>query len=163
MIYGLISECSYTIIIFTNQAGIRIETGATRLINFKIKVAAVLSKLDIPLTLYGATENDMYRKPRLGMWNEMVEDYDLDVHGVVKDESFLIGDAAGREGDHSASDRYAGQAIQLLYPNAEQSIRITIKALCSKHWYQVLYARGILSWAAGKAYEGCNIRSHDFT
>lgn len=39
------------------------------------------------------------------MWDEMVDDYDLDVHGVDKENSFLVGDAAGREGDFSASDK----------------------------------------------------------
>lgn len=40
------------------------------------------------------------------MWHELVEDYDLDVHGTDKGNSFLVGDAAGRHGDHSAVDRF---------------------------------------------------------
>lgn len=40
------------------------------------------------------------------MWDEMIDDYDIDVHGLNKEESFFVGDAAGREGDFSATDRY---------------------------------------------------------
>jgi len=94
------------VIIFTNQGGIKLDKPGSKLDIFKLKAAAILSALDIPLTLYGATENDKYRKPRAGMWDEMVDDYDTDIHGVNKEASFLVGDAAGRAGDFSASDRY---------------------------------------------------------
>ena len=50
------------------------------------------------------------------MWDEMVDDYDIDIHGVNKDESFLVGDAAGRDGDHSASDRCAFHISFPFYP-----------------------------------------------
>ena len=76
------------------------------LTNFKERAAAVLNDLEIPLSVYAATENDEYRKPRLGMWSEFVEDYDLDVTGVDLAQSFFVGDAAGRPGDHSQVDRY---------------------------------------------------------
>jgi len=94
------------VIIFTNQGGIKLDKPGSKLDIFKLKVVSILSILDIPLTLYGATENDKYRKPRSGMWDEMVGDYDIDVHGVDKEASFFVGDAAGRDGDFSASDRY---------------------------------------------------------
>lgn len=42
----------------------------------------------------------------MGMWSEFVEDYDLDVTGVDLAQSFFVGDAAGRPGDHSQVDRY---------------------------------------------------------
>lgn len=99
-------QCRYTVVIFTNQGGIKLDKPDAKLNTFKLKIAAILSTLDIPLTLYAATENDKYRKPRGGMWDEMVDDYDLDVCSVNKEESFLVGDAAGRDGDFSASDRY---------------------------------------------------------
>jgi bifunctional polynucleotide phosphatase/kinase len=73
---------------------------------FKLKVASILDELDIPLSLYAATEKDKFRKPRIEMWEEMLDDYDLDVHGVDLKDSYLVGDAAGRKGDFSDSDRY---------------------------------------------------------
>lgn len=64
-----------------------------------------MNDLDVPLSVYAATESDEYRKPRLGMWREFLDDYDLDVSGVDLNSSFFVGDAAGRPGDHSQVDR----------------------------------------------------------
>lgn len=42
----------------------------------------------------------------MGMWRELVEDYDLDVDDSLDlQSSFFVGDAAGRPGDHSSCDR----------------------------------------------------------
>jgi bifunctional polynucleotide phosphatase/kinase len=73
---------------------------------FKTRVEIVLGQLDLPLNIYAATERDKYRKPRVGMWTEMLEDYDLDFdESVDLAGSFLVGDAAGRPGDFACSDR----------------------------------------------------------
>lgn len=72
---------------------------------FKQKLISIMRDLEIPLSVYAATTDAEYRKPRPGMWHEFVDDYDLDVIGVDKDKSFFVGDAAGRPGDHSAADR----------------------------------------------------------
>lgn len=72
---------------------------------FKQKLTAMMHDLEIPLSVYAATTDPEYRKPRLGMWHEFQDDFDLDVHGVDKQASFFVGDAAGRPGDHSAADR----------------------------------------------------------
>ena len=105
----------YTIIIFTNQGGIKLDKGGAKLDIFKLKATAVLTNLDVPLTLYAATENDGYRKPRTGMWVEMLDDYDIDIHGFNKEDSILVGDAAGRDGDFSASDRCSFSSLWLLF------------------------------------------------
>lgn len=97
--------------IISNQGGISFKAEAkppkqTRLTIFKTKASAVLTQLDIPITLLAATENDIYRKPRTGMWNELIDDYNLNVgEGVDLENSFFVGDAAGRPEDHSAVDR----------------------------------------------------------
>jgi bifunctional polynucleotide phosphatase/kinase len=65
-----------------------------------------MKQLDIPLSIYAATQYDEFRKPRPGMWKEIMEDYDLEVEERLdKEVSFFVGDAAGRAGDHSCSDR----------------------------------------------------------
>ena len=64
-----------------------------------------MTQLEIPISVYAATTDSEYRKPRLGMWREFIDDYDLDVSGVDLAKSFFVGDAAGRLGDHSAVDR----------------------------------------------------------
>ena len=76
------------------------------LTNFKERTAAVMEKLDIPISVYAATEDDGYRKPRTGMWKEYLDDQDFDVEGVDLQGSIFVGDAAGRPRDHSQVDRY---------------------------------------------------------
>lgn len=98
----------YQVVVVSNQKQISLKKGATEsksYNNFKEKVTAVLNDLDVPLSVYAATESDEYRKPRLGMWREFLEDYDLDVSGVDLKSSFFVGDAAGRPRDHSQVDR----------------------------------------------------------
>lgn len=94
--------------ILSNQAGLAFKSDskkkkpdpkkANRLSVFKTKVSAALSQLGIAeITLYAATEYDIFRKPRPGMWKEMIEDYDLDdAEGIDLENSFFVGDAAGR-------------------------------------------------------------------
>lgn len=73
---------------------------------FKEKATAVMTQLEIPVSVYAATADGEYRKPRMGMWREFLDDYDLDVAGVDLPGSVFVGDAAGRPGDHSTVDRY---------------------------------------------------------
>ncbi|BCR83768.1 putative DNA 3'-phosphatase Tpp1 [Aspergillus chevalieri] len=98
----------YQVVVVSNQKQISLKKGAAEsksYNNFKEKVTAVMNDLDVPLSVYAATESDEYRKPRLGMWREFLDDYDLDVSGVDLNSSFFVGDAAGRPGDHSQVDR----------------------------------------------------------
>jgi bifunctional polynucleotide phosphatase/kinase len=76
-------------------------------------VSAVFNQLDLPISIYAATGKDLYRKPRTGMWKELLQDYDLSVpNNVDLDNSFFVGDAGGRVAgvglvkDFSSSDRY---------------------------------------------------------
>lgn len=121
----------YLVAVLSNQGGIRLvprpdsksqKADLHRLADFKTKVGAVMSQLEIPLSIYAATENDHYRKPRIGMWKELLEDHDLELSGAVDlEKSFFVGDAGGRakEGkvpaDFSCSDRYADFAIARIY------------------------------------------------
>lgn len=110
---------SYLMVIISNQGGISlrsdpktVKSDQKRLSDFKAKVSLVLAELDFPIALYAATARDQFRKPRTGMWHELLEDLDLDVgDGPDLAASFFIGDAGGRQatkgdkGDHSCSDR----------------------------------------------------------
>ncbi|KAI2788570.1 hypothetical protein POX_e06589 [Penicillium oxalicum] len=102
----------YQVVIFSNQKMVKIQkdikngkSESKSLSNFKEKLAAVMGQLDIPLSVYAATDNTEYRKPRLGMWREFQDDYDLDASGIDLEKSFFVGDAAGRPQDHSNVDR----------------------------------------------------------
>ena len=110
----------YLVVIISNQGGINLKSDSKnvksdqkRLSDFKTKVSYVLSQLDIPISIYAATGKDKYRKPRTGMWIELLNEYDLVVQeGPELQGSFFIGDAGGRlardkiKADHSSSDRY---------------------------------------------------------
>ena len=109
----------YLVIIMTNQGNISLKENTktlqqenASLANFKAQVTAVLRQLNLPVSVYAATEQDKFRKPRVGMWQEMLEDYDLEGDGSVDlGQSFYVGDAAGRaktdkrRKDHACSDR----------------------------------------------------------
>ncbi|KAF1921744.1 polynucleotide kinase 3 phosphatase-domain-containing protein [Ampelomyces quisqualis] len=112
-------EEGYLVAIVSNQGGISlkpdpktIKSDQKRLADFKGKVSAVLNQLDMPVSVYAATARDQYRKPRTGMWEEILDDYDLDGASAVDlENSFFVGDAGGREAfkggvkDHSCVDR----------------------------------------------------------
>ncbi len=113
---------SYRVVIISNQGGVALRADAssrapklnytTKLVAFKAKVSAVLNQLDIPTTIYAATGKDIYRKPRTGMWKELLEDYDMHAPGDIDlKKSIFVGDAGGRIArggkarDFSCSDR----------------------------------------------------------
>ena len=89
--------------VFTNQGAVSLKNDPKtvkrdqkNLATFKGKVTASLNQLDIPISVYAATRRDKYRKPRNGMWEEMLEDYDLSSVSLDLEGSFFVGDAAGR-------------------------------------------------------------------
>lgn len=98
-------EDGYRVVILSNQAGITLRQDPKikapkmpkRLPAWKQKVEAVLTQLDIPISVYAATGKDIFRKPRLGMWHELCDDYDLVEEDVDKEASVFVGDAGGRD------------------------------------------------------------------
>ncbi|OJJ47468.1 hypothetical protein ASPZODRAFT_130948 [Penicilliopsis zonata CBS 506.65] len=117
----------YQIVVISNQGAIKLQKDnkpgkgeSKSLGNFKEKVNAVLRSLDTPLSVYAAVQKDGYRKPRMGMWREFQEDYDLDVAGVDLPNSVFVGDAAGRPGDHSCSDRDFAENIGIPFKTPEE-------------------------------------------
>lgn len=126
----------YLVSIFTNQGGVslkdknpkNLQKDTLSLSKFKAQVVNILKALDLPVTVYGASTQDRYRKPRTGMWHELLEDYDLQAEGAVDMEgSFYIGDAAGREktdkrkkADWASSDRDLAANIGIRFQTPEE-------------------------------------------
>jgi bifunctional polynucleotide phosphatase/kinase len=115
----------YLVVILSNQSTISLKDNKkslqkdmASLTNFKSQLNSVFSQLDFPISVYAATSQDKYRKPRVGMWETVLEDYDLQAEGAVDlTKSFYVGDAAGREKtdkrrkDHATSDRYISRSL----------------------------------------------------
>jgi bifunctional polynucleotide phosphatase/kinase len=115
----------FLVVILSNQGGISLKSDPKsakgdmkRLLDFKRKVTNVFTQLDLPLSIYAATSRDKFRKPRPGMWKELLENFDLDCPDSVDlDKSIFVGDAGGRSAiaagaskDFSSSDRYKDPA-----------------------------------------------------
>ncbi|KAL5120563.1 DNA kinase/phosphatase Pnk1 [Pleosporales sp. CAS-2024a] len=124
----------YLLAIVSNQGGISlkpdpktVKSDQKRLADFKAKISAVLSQLDLPISVYAATARDQYRKPRTGMWQELLDDYDLDgADAVDLEKSLFVGDAGGRGPwaggvkDHSCVDRDFAANIGLPFHTPEE-------------------------------------------
>jgi bifunctional polynucleotide phosphatase/kinase len=93
-------EEGYLVVILSNQSGISLRNSggpkikADRFIQFKQKAGAVFNSLNIPISIYAATEKDRFRKPMTGMWKEFLKDQK--VESVDLSKSVFVGDAGGR-------------------------------------------------------------------
>ena len=110
---------SFTVAVLTNQGSVSlkdnpktVKADQRSLAAFRSKVSNIFSRFDFPIVLLAACARDLYRKPRTGMWIELLEDMDLDEgDGPDLRSSFFVGDAAGRtarngaKADHACSDR----------------------------------------------------------
>ncbi len=95
-----LSADGYLIVIFTNQ-GSKDFTEA----EFTVKLTNIQKFLKVPFIAYACVEKGWYRKPCIGMWEQMMPDITKDLGKVVDiNSSFYVGDAAGREKDFSDSD-----------------------------------------------------------
>lgn len=64
-------ENDFKIVFFTNQSGI--GRGTLKTSDFKKKIESIVRKLSIPVQVLIAAKDDIYRKPRPGMWRHFVE------------------------------------------------------------------------------------------
>ncbi|KAI4242256.1 MAG: hypothetical protein L6R40_004127 [Gallowayella cf. fulva] len=124
----------YLIAILSNQGSLGLKTDPKSvqsdpksLSNFKSKAGTVFSQLDLPVILLAATARDKYRKPRGGMWTELLEELDLDAReGPDLEASFFVGDAGGRaarsgvKADHSCSDRNFAANVGIEFRTPEE-------------------------------------------
>ncbi|KAF2266661.1 PNK3P-domain-containing protein [Lojkania enalia] len=128
-------EDGYFVAVLSNQGGISlkpnpktVKSDQKRLGDFKGKVSAVLKQLDIPVSVYAATARDQYRKPRVGMWQQLLQDYNIEsVDAVDLENSFFVGDAGGRNAvaggapkDHSCVDRDFAANIGIHFRTPEE-------------------------------------------
>ncbi|KEY70530.1 hypothetical protein S7711_02690 [Stachybotrys chartarum IBT 7711] len=140
----LYNDEGYQLAILSNQAGLTLHFDAKfkgpkasaqkRVAEFKQKCNAILTALDLPISVYAATERDIFRKPRMGMWNEFCKDHGIPQEEVDLKNSFFVGDAGGRivalkgtstgvaatAKDFSCSDRNLAHNIGIEYTTPEE-------------------------------------------
>ncbi|KAL5697550.1 hypothetical protein ACHQM5_028680 [Ranunculus cassubicifolius] len=112
-------EDGYKVVIFTNEANIeRWKNKRQAAIDSKIgRLTNFIECVGIPVQVFiacGHGGEDAYRKPKVGMWRLMEKYYNSGIK-VDMDESFYVGDAAGRKGDHSDADIKFARIIGLKF------------------------------------------------
>ncbi|GAC94475.1 hypothetical protein PHSY_002047 [Pseudozyma hubeiensis SY62] len=93
----------FAIVVITNQKQTA-YAAKSGLATWKKKMGHIAGAIDVPMRVFAALGDDEYRKPRLGMWTEFLRQnggVELD-----KEQSFFVGDAAGRKKyrDHQDTD-----------------------------------------------------------
>lgn len=96
--------------IITNQD--QKDPNSKRLVTWKQKMGHIARAIDCPLLVLAAISRDGFRKPGRLMWDHgIVQSYveaggrREDVEPLHGSGTFFVGDAAGRVGDHSDTDR----------------------------------------------------------
>ncbi|RKP14398.1 bifunctional polynucleotide phosphatase/kinase-like protein, partial [Piptocephalis cylindrospora] len=122
----------FNVVILSNQAGLKRKKDGTRNAReaeWRAKVMAIVSELNIPIQVLGSIDHGVYRKPCPGMWHYLIEKGWSDGCKVDLTQSFYVGDAAGRRegwkkgvtrGDHSAADRKLALNVGLPFYTPEE-------------------------------------------
>ncbi|XVF78834.1 hypothetical protein PTKIN_Ptkin14bG0169000 [Pterospermum kingtungense] len=117
-------EEGHKLVIFTNESNIdrwknkrqvAVDSKIGRLNNF-------IKQVKVPMQVFiacgigssGGKADDPFRKPNPGMWHIMEKHFNSGIP-IDMDQSFYVGDAAGRPVDHSDADIKFAQAIGLRF------------------------------------------------
>ena len=90
----------WRLVILTNQKKMTQQ-------DVECKMSAVVKSLEevgIQCVILVATQDDFYRKPSTGMIDYFLQHHNSSHNKLDKAASFMVGDAAGRKGDHSPGD-----------------------------------------------------------
>lgn len=84
---------------------------------FLKKIDKIHSKLGIDFIFIAALEDDNYRKPRIGMYEHLIEKESLQIN---KEDSFFVGDMAGRKNDKYDTDLKFAKNIGIKFMTPEE-------------------------------------------
>ena len=120
------------LLIVSNQGGI--ESGFVDADGFRVKseyiARAIREYCDCKCyAMYCTTNNksDSHRKPNVGMLENLLERYVGDDFGYIKQKSLMIGDASGKEGQFSDSDKKTAENYGIDYMDVEDFINMDWK------------------------------------
>ena len=117
------------ILIVSNQGGI--ESGFVDRHDFKSKseyiTRAIREYCECKCySIYCETnvKTDIYRKPNTGMLENLIERYVGDDVEYIKQKSLMIGDASGKEGQFSDSDKKTAENFEIDYMDVDDFVKI---------------------------------------
>ena len=127
------------IVVFSNQGGVKGAFEGKRAAVVRARIDALAADLQVPLDAFCATQKGPekdpkgFRKPLAGMWDH----FSSACNGGVApnlNECYYVGDAAGRPGDHSDSDKGFAAAVGMRFytPEAFSRRRATIPRTTSR-------------------------------
>lgn len=127
----------YYILVVSNQGGI--EKGFVDELRFTYKINYIASCIReycdcqclIEYCPYNS-DNHNYRKPNIGLLNKMTEFYVGDDFDYIKSVSLMIGDASGKEGQWSDTDKNTAENFGIDYIDVEDFVNSDIEELESK-------------------------------
>ncbi|KAJ1309791.1 hypothetical protein OPQ81_006556 [Rhizoctonia solani] len=106
----------FSIVVMSNQAGLPVKDREAK---WKQKIPKIAESAfsDIPFRIFAAKEKDGFRKPMLGMWDALVEEFKKENVVIDKAASYFVGDAAGRvkPKDHSVADRKLAHNMRIQF------------------------------------------------
>ena len=119
------------ILIVSNQGGI--ESGSVDRYDFKSKSEYITRAIREycgckSYSMYCETNDktDIYRKPNTGMLDYLTELYVGDDIEYIKQKSLMIGDASGKEGQFSDSDKKTAENFGIDYMDVNDFINILL-------------------------------------
>ena len=115
------------LLIVSNQGGI--ESGFISKSDFSTKLDYICASIReycncYCYAMYCATndKSDPFRKPNVGMLNYLTELYVGDDFDYIKQKSLMIGDASGKEGQFSDSDKKTAENFGIDYMDVEDFV-----------------------------------------
>lgn len=119
------------ILIVSNQGGV--ESGFVDAHDFRIKSEYIARAIREYCgcecyAMYCETndESDLYRKPNTGMLDSLLERYVGDDFDYIKQKSLMIGDASGKAGQFSDSDKKTAENFGIDYMDVNDFIKILL-------------------------------------
>lgn len=117
------------VLIVSNQGGI--ENGFVDAQKFSIKLFYIVESINEYCgcecyAMYCDTNNksDPHRKPNTKMLETLLEDYVGDDVEYIKQKSLMIGDASGKEGQFSDSDKKTAENFGIDYMDVDDFVKI---------------------------------------
>lgn len=117
----LSNHSNHFLCIITNQKNIRKKNIKYDAFKKKIKmIYDIFERENINIGLFVSYEDDYYRKPLTGSFYKIYEYFKKHFKKIDMKDSIFIGDAAGRRGDHSWSDRFYASNCGISFQTPEQ-------------------------------------------